>query len=159
MNKFLVFLVLLFSCRGNNEDFFSVDTRIDIKVVDSIGNNLLNPNLSNSYREDEIKIYFLINGEKIYIWEPLMQFPNRFYIYNEFNSGDYRIRIFPNDTAHTDLPVTLIQWDTNDMDTIVCHFKRTKGYINCDYLWYNEMYIDPKLTNNRYFTIVKKGKK
>lgn len=158
MKKLLVFLLLLISCKEKMETSYGVDTRIDIQVIDSLGNNLLNPSVSNSYKEEEIRIYFIINGEKTNIWEPLMQFPNRFYIYDDFNTGDHRIRIFPNDSKNEDLPVTLIQWDINDTDTIVCHFKRVEGYISCDHLWYNGMYIDPALTNNRNFTIVKEGK-
>lgn len=159
MKKLLVFLLILSSCKENKEAFFSVDTSMDIQVIDSFGNNLLNPDVSNSYSHNEIRIHFIINGEKTFIWEPLMQFPNRFHIYDDFNSGDYHIRIFPNESENEDLPVTLIQWDINDTDTIVCHYKRTKGYVTCDYLWYNEMYIDPALTHNRHFTIVKEGKK
>lgn len=159
MKKLLVFLLILSSCKEKMETSFSVDTRIDIQVIDSLGNNLLNPSVSNSYREENIKIYFLINGEKTFIWEPLMRSPNRFYIYDDFNTGDYHIRIFPNESKNEDLPVTLIQWDTNDTDTIVCHFKRSKYDIYCDYLWYNEMYIDAAHSSNRYFSIVKEGKK
>lgn len=158
MKKLLVFLLLLSSCKEKMETYLNMDTTMDIQVMDSQGNNLLNPILSNSYKKEEIKIFFMINGEKTYIYEPLMQFPNRFHIYDDFNTGDYHIRIFPNDSKNEDLPVTLIQWDTNDIDTIVCHFKREEGYIYCDYLWYNEMYIDPALTNNRHFTIIKEGK-
>jgi hypothetical protein len=141
------------------ETSFSGDTRIDIQVIDSLGNNLLNPSVPNSYNKEEVKIYFLINDEKTFIWEPLMRSPNRFFVYNEFNLGDYRIRIFPNDSENEDIPVTLIQWDTNDTDTIVCHFKRSEHDIYCDYLWYNEMYIDAAHSSNRYFSIVKEGKK
>lgn len=159
MKKFLVFLLLFSSCKEKMEpSFFSMDTSMDIQVIDSTGNNLLNPIFSNSYKKEEIKIYFMSNGEKTYIYEPLMQFPNRFHIYDDFNTGDFHIRIFPNDLKDEDLPVTLIQWDTNDIDTIVCHFRREE-YIYCDYLWYNKMYIEAALSHNRHFTIVKEGKK
>lgn len=156
MKKLLVLLLLFVSCKEKMETAFNVDTRIDIQVMDSLRNNLLNPIFSNSYKKEEIRIYFMSNGEKKYIYEPLMDYPNHFFIYDDFNTGDFHIRIFPNDSQEENLPVTLIQWDTSDIDTITCHFRR-EGYIYCDYLWYNKRYIEAANSHNRHFTVVKEG--
>jgi len=43
------------SCNSSDNDLFIIDTAIDMSVKDINGNDLLNPNNSNSLNEDEFK--------------------------------------------------------------------------------------------------------
>ena len=53
-------------------------------------------------------------------------------------------------------PVTYIQWNETDRDTIQCHIKRNEdgSLIFCTKVWYNDILVYDN-NGERYFTIIK----
>jgi hypothetical protein len=132
-----------------------MDTDLDILVTDKGGNNLLNPSFPDSFKEDSIKIYYIIKGVKTEVFKPNLDYPRMFYIWNDGDDGEYRMRLFPNDADDDQYPKTLIEWETDNLDTLACHFKRNMNNVICDEIWLNGMLLDDEITGNRMFTIVK----
>lgn len=148
----LITTMVLFSCQKEKESF-NVDTGIEITVLDKIGNDLLNPLNQNSYKEDIIKIYYLINGVVEEVYFPNYENPRNFSIYEK--DGIYQMRLFPNGYEREEFPVTFIKWNETDTDTIKCSFTRTHNSVVCTKVWYNETFMWEDYSSCRCIQIVK----
>jgi hypothetical protein len=73
------------------------------------------------------------------------------------HQSEYRIRVFPNDSEKEQYPITYIQWNSDDTDTIKCEYRRLENAVICTKVWFNEKGKWDESTGNaeRYFKIVK----
>ncbi|WP_321299679.1 hypothetical protein [Marinifilum fragile] len=141
--------LLLFACSSDDEQHVAhFGLSFDFSVLDSDGNDLLNPNNENSFKESDIKLYYLINGEKKEVYNPNMDSPRNFFIYQE-GSDAYRIRIFLNDTESEEKTITYILWNNIDSDTISAEVYRNSKYnlTRMEKVWFNGQLIY-ELTDN-----------
>lgn len=148
----LITTMVLFSCQKEKESH-NIDTGIEITVFDSIGNDLLNPSNQNSYKENIIKIYYLINGVVEEVYYSNYDNPRNFIIYEK--DGIYQMRLFPNANEKDELPVTYIKWNDSDTDTIKCCFSRTESSVICTKVWYNETLMWDDYSSCRCIQVVK----
>ncbi|MBB6680266.1 hypothetical protein H4O20_02300 [Aequorivita sp. 609] len=154
----LIVLTFLTACSKDNETekvavFF--DTAVEISLKDHSGIDMLNPNNQNAYRADEIKIYYLVNGEKQEIFDPNMDYPRNFLIYQ--NENEYRIRIFQNSVETEELPITYVEWNENETDTLQAEYDRTyNNQPRVQKVWFNgELKWDGQNGEKGFFTIIK----
>lgn len=102
-----------------------VETDINLLVSDHTGSNLLQ---NGKFKQDEIKLYNIVNGEKQVIYSPSQDSPRNFFIYNFESPGTYNgqnlIRIFPNLVDQSTITTTLIEWNETDIDTIKTEIDR-----------------------------------
>jgi len=153
--KYLIAMatVLFSSCSSDDSDQFIVDTHIDVLIKDSNGNNLLDPENVNSYKEEQIKIFYLVNGQQSEVNNSNLDYPKGFFIYEHEN--EFRIRIFPNSDKNEETPVTYIMWNNTDIDTIKCSIERKSNSEICKKVWLNDNLVWEAYETERFFEIIK----
>ncbi len=160
MKKFILLLSVIFlsSCRsGGDICCFNYSTFFEIIVKNSEGEDLLNPDTPNSLNTDKIKLFYLKNGVKEEVYRPTADHPRNYLIFLD-TDNQYRMRVFPNDLKSELLPVTYIEWNGNDTDTIMCKIEHSDNAVLLEKLWYNnELKIDFSNPDyrTRVFEIVK----
>jgi hypothetical protein len=159
MKKIIIVLAVftLFSCNKSNEveEQFNIYAGIEFSVFNSQNEDLLDTATANHIEASEIKLFYQVDGEIKEVFDANMQNPRNFMIYKHEN--EYRIGVSLNHTETSDKPVTYIQWNENDTDTIEVIFNRTPNAIIQDRIWLNgnliwelgDNTIDP------YFVLIK----
>lgn len=151
--------VLFISCSEKDDDYVCCPNQvhmdnIEMSIKNAEGEDLLNPNNPNAYCVSEIKLFYKIGGEIMEVYDQMMDDPRNFSIYKNEIESEYRIRLLPNHDRDEAQPITYIQWNETDRDTIKAEFHYT-GPANSNYsftienLWFNGIEKDP------YFEIVK----
>ena len=154
----LIILAVFVSCSKNNDDEpqnqYSINRGVEISLKNSNGEDLLDPNNPNGYKAEEIKLYYLINGEKQEVFDPNMDNPRNFLIYN--HDSEYRIGISLNDTDSDTRPITYVEWNEIETDTLQAAFFKTENTIEVIKTWFNgELKWDGSNGQDNFFTIVK----
>ena len=151
MKPILFILIILLAIGCNKDDdcgctIISLDANISLK--NTVGEDLLDPNSSNSYKKEDIRIYHLINGEQKRAGIDDV-------IYKDIDSI-YRYRTFVNYEGNDEYPVTYIDWSETDRDTIKSEIYRTDNQTRAIKIWYNgELMWDVENGGAPDFTIVK----
>ena len=150
----IVLLLILVSCsseESKNDATYSIDFEMIVKNSD--GADLLNPNTPNTFNTPNIKLFYLKKGILEEVYSPTADFPRNYKIYQHID-GIYRIGIFPNDSKSENLPVTHIEWNATDTDTIKGEFYYSENAVIIQKVWFNdELRLD--FSNGRTFEIVK----
>lgn len=100
-------------------------TRILISVVDSQGNNLLNPPSSVA---GNIKVFYLVNGKENLVGRPGG-------VIKEVDK--YVYELLPNATPTESLPVTIMDFGLLGSDKIKCQIVRDDGVTLVTKVWVN----------------------
>ncbi|MDN3595275.1 hypothetical protein [Zunongwangia endophytica] len=138
-SKLLLGLIVAFLAIGCSQDrpgadTFNLDVAVEITVEDQRGENLLDPSHPNAINADEIKLYYVENGKAQEVYDETSDLPRSFVV---FKSGDeYRMRILQN-YSDEDEPLTLVQWNERDIDTIKSEYLKGDRYIIQDKIYYN----------------------
>lgn len=141
--------MMALSCESENPTNAAVmDTGVEIAIYDTSGTDLLNPNNPNAFQAEEIKLFYKIDGERVEVFNPMMDYPRNFFIFQHEN--EYRIRIFLNINRNASRPVTYIQWNETDTDTLKAEFRYPNSSVISEKVWFNG---EPVITD--YFEIVK----
>lgn len=127
---FLLLIPVLFvGC--SNDDYICcagpVATDIMVSVQSEENYDLLAPTTPNSFHKEEIRLFYEIDGEPVDQGQEEM-----FYIFRQ--GQDYVMAIALNRKGGKH-PITYIQWDEKDMDTIKAYFQQT-GY-QVQKVWFN----------------------
>jgi hypothetical protein len=151
-----LFLILMFSsiliaCKKEESVdsicCFSFDTEVYMRVNDSKGVDLLNPNNPNAFLKENIRLNYA----------------------NSDAERDFKILKPPSsDLAYTLLfhpyrnekenSITYIKWNVIDTDTIRTSYKYEKNYVKISKLWYNDILVWSENTGTnsfRSFVIIK----
>jgi len=154
---FLIAAVSLFACSKSEEVSpagFNLNVLFEFSVFSSQNIDLLDPATPDHFREEGIKLFYEVDGEVIEVYDPNMGDPRNFYIYNHEN--EYRIMVFLNHADTSEKPVTYIQWNDTDTDTIEATFMRNRNNVVVNQVWLNELEIwDSTLVDNQYFKLIK----
>jgi hypothetical protein len=110
---------------------FLLDSSLDIFLKNSEGQDLLN---TSAFNPANFKVYYLINGQKIEVNNPMMGYPRGFLVSNE---NPKFVRIFMNDLETELIPTTYIEWNTTDTDTIQTFYTRTENKVVYNKVWLN----------------------
>lgn len=173
--KNLFFLVLIvsitLSCQKESKDEISAEgliiaSGISLKFVNDTGQDLLNPILESSFDFTQMKLYYQIDGEKVEVFDTLMDSPRNLKIIEEEGSytlrvvtnQDYKNGLSENDEIITGRSIALLELNSNITDTIETEwdFYKNSGSFFVMKIWYNGEYHDFESdTYSGYFTIVK----
>lgn len=141
-------LLLMNSCNNENEEQYNLDVGFELSIINSNGEDILNPNHTNAIKHSDIKLFYLINGEKEEVYNGNYTYPRNFKIYEHQN--EFRIGISQNYSDMEEKPLTYIQWNDIDTDTIESIYERNsnsvlqrKIWINGDLLWESNSGIEP----------------
>ena len=152
----IVGLVLFTGCSKKSNSKDNLDVYVDFKLISKSGVDLLDPNTHDSYNTSNIQLIYLIDGvEKLYYCGNCdNQKGYSFYKRND----TYVIRIAPNFSIQQDNsdPITYIQWNESDRDTLRCYINRTNhnSSIICTKVWYNGTVLYDG-NGERFFTVIK----
>ena len=153
---FLALLSILcgFSCKKSTDNAVVIDAIVNIQIVDGQNKNLIGE--ASSVYFNDLKIYYLIDENKELFYRGNFDYPRGYALLEDANGEKY-LRLFLN--TQGELPVTLIQFNDTDIDTIECEFIRKNGNINCAKIWYNDVLEwnikDKNSSENREITIIK----
>lgn len=154
---FFFTLITLLSCDNSNpeESSDNIDNGIEFSISNSPNGDLLDPKNPNSLDFSNIKLFYVINGEKQEVYNPNLTYPRNFKIFKHEN--EYRIRVFLNDTETTDKTITYIQWNSSDTDTIEAAFDRNERSILKNKVWLNGNQVWERGNNkiDAYFALTK----
>lgn len=156
----LTLFITLTSCNKSDEmqqqsqQQFNLDALLEFSIINSENQDLLNPNNPNHITQEDIKIFYLINGQSKEVYNPLMSNPRNFLIYK--HESEYRIRISPNISETEEIPITYIKWNNNDTDTIKVSYNRTPNAIQQRKIWLNDIQIWDWTENKDPFFIISK---
>jgi hypothetical protein len=130
-------IFFLISCDSDDVvvDGFNYDATLNISVINSNGDDLLNTNNSNAIDQSKIKILYLVKGKLIE--EPNgSDYPRNFMLYKQ--DGHNIIRVFLNSSAEEQYPQTYIQWSENNTDIIKIEYNRTSNSVTKKTIWLND---------------------
>ena len=156
--KNLIFLllvsILVFSCNSNddnqgNNSFYNYARGVQFRVSSTSGIDLLNPNNTGAYLEENIKTYNLIDGEVVEAYYANATNPRGFSITSPEDSGDDKYRI----NVHVYNPelenvVTYIEWNETDTDTIKSNSVANGNSLVLTQAWYNNNLLIDESTEN-----------
>ncbi len=117
-------IACLFSC-AKKDGYVVIDTRIDVRVVNSSGEDLLNaPRIF-----DKTSFKFTSISDK----ETKLQLS----LFEETKTNINSLAIFSWNDIGTNSNVAVLQLGSTKPDTIRCEFYRNKGYFTCTKVWVN----------------------
>lgn len=145
---FAIFMIVSCSKERGLDCCMNISMNADISLKNTAGEDLLNPENFNSYKEREIKTYHLIDGiERIAHTEE--------FLFKD-NDGLYRLRVFLNDEGNDEYPTTYIDWNETDRDTLKSEIYRTNNQVRVVKIWYNDSLMwDAEDLGPEQFTIIK----
>ena len=144
--KNLIFMllatILIVSCNSNddnNNSFYFLNRHIEFKVTSIGGIDLLNPNNTNAYLKNNIKIYNLIEGNVVEVYNQNAEYSRDFKIVPPEDSGieEYFIRVYINN-LELENAITYIEWDETDTDTIKSISVANGSSLILTQAWYND---------------------
>lgn len=149
----ILIIMILSSCNSDDrKEHFNLDVGIEFSITDSEGNDLLNPENSNSYNHSDIKLFYKKNGVYDEVFNKNLDHPRNIKIYKHIDN--YRIRITLNHIIEETQPETLIKWNENDSDTIKAEFNRTNSSTIIKKTWLNDSLIWDSTSNSEpYFEL------
>lgn len=133
--KYLVFMIsfsaLFLSCEKSQKNEF-ISTSVDIYVQNAIGEDLL----ESTYLSSFIKLFYEIDNEKVEVYNENLDAPRGIKIVEI--EGTQALRVTLN-TSDNDYPITYIEWNEFDTDTIRNNYTKTDDGLvfRLDTLWYN----------------------
>jgi hypothetical protein len=146
MKNLLIILVvtILFGCDKADDSIEReynsfIDVSLEFSVLNSQNEDLLNPENPNHLDITKIKLFYVIDGEMQEVYNPRMDHPRNFRIYQHEN--EYRIGVTLNLTETSEKPITYIQWNDTDTDTIEVTIKRTQNSTIHDEIWLNGIHV------------------
>jgi hypothetical protein len=151
-----------------------IDLSNDIHVLSKDGQNLLDPVAPNSFKKEDIKIYYLINGQKTEIFNNQLDAPRQFMIFKvgadaKNYANEPLMRVFSNDNGvvnqdGNEITTTYIEWNSMDTDTLATQIRHAGASVFTEKVWYNgvvkwDLKSTPKVEDNsfpgRFFQIIK----
>jgi len=140
LSIFLVALVLS-SCNKEEPNWGSYnDCGVYITVHDKAGIDLLNPSNPGAYLQQNIKIFYLINGVKEEVFHWNQDYPRNFNI-DEFPNEKFKMGLGLNYSPTEEYPITYVQWSENDTDTLKTEIYRRGGLTSVKNLWLNNKLV------------------
>ena len=139
MKKLLIILTVttFIACNKSNDivDGFNIYSGMEFSIFNANNEDLLNPENPNHINTESIRLFYDINGEKGNMYNGDSSNPRNISIYKHEN--EYRIRIGLNHTDKSDKPITYIQWNESEIDTVEVVYKRTRYAVEQNIIWLN----------------------
>lgn len=139
----LTFLfAIVVSCDKPSGPSLNISNDIYITVLNSSGEDLLNPDNPNGIDLNGIKVYYELDGEKTEINRANLDHPRMFAIEEpNSNSENYRILLFLNVEDDSEITITYLDLDTNHSDIFKSLLSRGGFGINDEKIWLNDELI------------------
>lgn len=139
----ILIIVIAIGCEKEENTTFDVNVGMRISYIDSQKQDLLDPNISNSYNTDEFKIYHYKNGEKVLFSMSNLDYPKGYYVFKEADMQYYMLTItepnFYNEAKSIEEyeAITFLELSSNETDTIKCVIRTSDNSYDCRKVYYN----------------------
>ena len=147
------------SCGDTNDCCVNLpgnDDLFEFSLVNSHGEDLLNPETQGSYNSDDLRVYNIVDEDTVEINNPNSDTPKGYMIFTR--EGKYRIRLFMKGDGSLESR-GIIAWNKTDKDTIALHLvQQSENVRRLVKIVYNEeeVWNEQNSSNDeRYFEIVK----
>lgn len=141
-------LFFLSACKDPVIKGVTVDTVINLIVRDQNGKNRLDPSTPNYYKPEDIRIFYLKDGQKQEVYNPSLDIPRNFKIIKSETTNEYVFRVFVNEgSVDQEVTTTYIQWRAGAQDTVNSLITRSSSSIYCDKVWFNDTVRYDRLKN------------
>jgi len=139
MYKFyFISLVCLFSCCNNNDESFVIDTSFSIEITGANGEDLLDPNIENSFDWTQIRIYPSLEDLDSPYFKSNLDYPYGYKIFKDDNMELYQFLI----TMRIDNNQPfMIKFDDHEIDTVKCYIEKTDSFERTEKIWYNDIEV------------------
>ena len=156
-NLLIILLMLLSSCNSdNNMQETNIEADIGFYLLDSNGNDLLNPNNPNGIDLDIVRVYEIINGEEVEINNPNLDGPHGFVLLEPEGIYDkYRLSLGLNIKEISNPTTTIVKWNTTDIDIFKSEYNRGDNFIICTKIWLNNDIVWKTSDGVRFIEITK----
>ncbi|MEX1383395.1 hypothetical protein [Lutibacter sp.] len=159
MKKLLIILAVttFIACNKSNDtiDAFYLGSGLEFSISNANNEDLLNPENPNKIDTESIRIFYVINGEKVNVYNPNLTNSRNFLVFKHEN--EYRIGITLNHTETSEKPITYIQWNEGDTDTVEVVYNRTSNSVMQNIIWLNgeQVWEIGSNTVDPYFKLIK----
>ena len=154
MKKIILLLIIglsNFACSDDNDCCLNIDIGIDIKYINTEGQNLFE--IDNGYNESDITIYHKANGEWEEYYESNLDSPKGITVV-EGENGKF-LSISPSTTLdNNNYSETKIQFSESDFDIIKTEIDKSNSSTILTKVWYNGV-LEWEAYENRMIEIVK----
>ena len=149
MKKILFILIItFFGCSKNDKEMnyntFVLNNKVEVNILDKDGNDLLNSHYSFEY----MKLYYIIDNNKIEVLNEQLDNPRNLKLINNVNP--YGLRIYTNDGLEEFIEekdrvkygesINLLELNGNETDTIKTEWISVKDkYFKVTKIWYNSI--------------------
>ena len=142
LSLFLVssFTVLLSACSEYEPlcGCTNIDIVTRIIVTDSENRNLLDPSTPDHFKEEDIRIYYVKNGEREEVFNPNLDIARSFKIEQYGTDSEYAMKLFPDmEAKDSETTTTIIKWSTTSEDTVECEIHHEGGSTTITKVWYD----------------------
>ncbi|RLJ76841.1 hypothetical protein [Pedobacter alluvionis] len=145
---FAVMILCTIGCKKSNPSGgVLVDLTNIIRIVNKNGQNLLDPSTPGSFKKDDIKIYYLVNGQKTEIFDSKLDAPRQFTTFRvkedyKMYPNEYMMQIYSNskgviDQNGNEIATTYIEWNNANTDVIITQLRRSGASVSIDKVWCN----------------------
>lgn len=137
---FIIASTVISACQENTESPVGdlLDIGINISVKSAEGTDLLDPDNPGHFAEDQIRIFHLVDGKPVQVYEPDLLAVYGFLL---FETGtEYGVQIFANEASTDEYPTTYVQWNETDTDTLKYQIvrKNNNSYVVLSKVWFND---------------------
>ena len=135
--------IIALGCEKDNINMTNVDIGSLISYLDSTGQDLLDPNTSNAYNIDDIKVFHYINNEKILFSRGNLDNSKGFFVSKDLGMEYYMLALAQvNDYNETGSnyeyeTITFLELRSNETDTIKCLIRLGENSYICRRVHYN----------------------
>lgn len=116
-----------------------VNLYVGIWLRDNKLNNLLNSETIDYYKKEDIRVFYIDNGEKKEFFNRSLGAPRNFTINKNEGNGEYAFRLFVYEgkSRSTELTTTLVQWRSGVVDTLKSEITKFDNSTIVTKVWYN----------------------
>jgi hypothetical protein len=145
-------LIVLQSACHNEEPGPCGCTNIDvvtrIVITDDENRNLLDPATPGHFNADDIRIYYVREGERKEAFQANLDNPRFFAIEQYGSDNEYTMKLFPDmEVRNTEVTTTIVKWNSAIEDTVECEIFKNDNTISITKVWYNgELAYDQQKT-------------
>lgn len=160
---FFTTLIVLMCCSNDKSKPQEnvIDATMHLAVMDSEGNDLLNPITTNAIDIFKIKVFYMVDGikQEANIYDSGNENdPKNIIIIPPSDSGQqiYIMGLFLNTDDKSNITTTLLQWDKNKTDTFKAELDRYNNSVVCTKVWLNDEVVFDVATSEglRFYEIV-----
>jgi hypothetical protein len=159
MKRILILILAIMTVYGcdkteEQNNNYNLDIVMEFSVFNTNDQDLLDTATVGHFNESVFKLFYVIDGEIHDVYNPNYDNPRNFKVYKHKN--EYRIGIGMNYTESSEKPITYIQWNETDTDTIEAEYIRTDNAVMKNKVWFNGKLIwDRSLNQEEYYKIIK----